>query len=91
MGFPKAAHDVFEFDTPSRRGGSRTSDVLLEITPISSNADVHTIVDRVQGQAGSILSSKLGYPASAVLEARLPGFCGHSVLGHALGGLPEHH
>ncbi len=68
MGFHEAARGIFEFEAPGRRGSTGPSDVLLEITSIASNSDVHTVVDRVQGRAGAILSSKLGYPASAVVQ-----------------------
>jgi anti-sigma regulatory factor (Ser/Thr protein kinase) len=68
MGFFEAARGVFDIDTVPRRTGSGRSDVLLEITSIASNADVHAVVDRVQGQAGMILSSKLDYPASAAVQ-----------------------
>ena len=68
MGFFREAQGIFEFDArvPKRPAGA--SDVLLEITPIRANADVHEVVDRVQTRAGAILSSKLGYPASAVVQ-----------------------
>lgn len=69
MKFHEAARDVFDLDVATRRGGSGgASDVLLEITPIVANADVHEVVDRVQDQAGQILSSKLGYPSTAVVQ-----------------------
>lgn len=68
MAFFEAARGVFEFDTPGRVGGSRPSDVLLEITPIAANVDVHEVVDRVQSKAGAILTSKLGYPSTAVVQ-----------------------
>jgi len=68
MGFFREAQGVFEFDDRVPRRGTGPSDVLLEITPVRANADVHTVVDRVQGRAGAILSSKLGYPASAVVQ-----------------------
>ena len=68
MGFFEAAHGVFDAEAPGRRVGGGRSDVLLEITSVASNADVHSVVDRVQGQAGMILSSKLGYPASAAVQ-----------------------
>lgn len=67
MGFHDQAHRVFEFETPGRRSASAPSDVLLEITAIDTNGDVHEIVDRVQTRAGAILTSRLGYPASAVI------------------------
>ena len=69
MAFFEAAKDVFELDAPARRvAGKGASDVLLEITPITANADVHEVVDRVQSKAGAILSSRLGYPATAVVQ-----------------------
>jgi len=68
MGFFEAAHGVLDFEAPARRASGGRSDVLLEITSVASNADVHAVVDRVQGQAGMILSSKLGYPASAAVQ-----------------------
>ena len=68
MGFFREAQGVFEFDDRAPKRGAGPSDVLLEITPIRANADVHEVVDRVQGRAGAILSSTLGYPTSAVVQ-----------------------
>ncbi|MDH3271900.1 MAG: hypothetical protein OEN56_11230 [Gemmatimonadota bacterium] len=68
MGFHEAAREVFEFDAPQRRASGGLSDVLLEITSVAANADVHAVIDRVQDQAGAILASKLGYPATAVVQ-----------------------
>ncbi len=67
MAFFEAARGVFDFDAPARRG-SGPSDVLLEITPVAANADVHEVVDRVQGKAGAILTAKLGYPPTSVVQ-----------------------
>jgi len=68
MRFFDEAAGVFELSVrPPRRGGG-PSDVLLEITRISANADVHAVVDRLQRGAGEILSSRLGYPASSVVQ-----------------------
>lgn len=68
MGFLIEGAKVFQMgDVPPRRA-ARDSDVLLEITPIAENHDVHAIVDRVQGRAGAILSNTLGYPTSAVVQ-----------------------
>jgi hypothetical protein len=68
MGFFEGAADVFECsDGPSRKSG-RESDVLLEITPITTNHDVHDVVDRVQRRAGAILSKTLHYPPTAVVQ-----------------------
>ena len=69
MGFFAAAEGVFELDgRPPRRGPATESDVLLEITPITTNSDVHGVVDRVQERAGQILSRTLRYPPSAVVQ-----------------------
>ncbi|HET9949504.1 MAG TPA: hypothetical protein VFQ22_11325, partial [Longimicrobiales bacterium] len=70
MGFFEAAEKVFELERPARRAPARrgASDVLLEITSISANADVHRVVDDVQARAGAILTSKLGYPGTAVVQ-----------------------
>jgi len=67
MAFHEAAQGVFDIDVPARRSGGGASDVLLEITRVATNADIHLVVDRVQGQAGAILSSKLGYSPAAVV------------------------
>jgi anti-sigma regulatory factor (Ser/Thr protein kinase) len=68
MGFFEAARGIYDFDAPPRRAAGGRSDVLLEIMSVSSNADVHEVVDRVQGQAGAILTSKLGYPGTAAVQ-----------------------
>ncbi len=68
MGFGEAAREHFEggWHLPSRPG--RASDVLLEITPVTRNQDVHEVVDHVQERAGAILSKTLRYPPSAVVQ-----------------------
>lgn len=68
MGFGEAAREVFDggWSLPSRGGGA--SDVLLEITPIAKNRDVHDLVEHVQARAGAILSKTLHYPSSAVVQ-----------------------
>ena len=69
MGLVAAAADVFDLDArPPRRVSAADSDVLLEITPITTNSDVHDVVDRVQGRAVQILSRTLRYPPSAVVQ-----------------------
>ena len=68
MGFFDQARSVYEFgDAVGRRGG-RTSDVLLEITPISENQHVHDVVDRVEKRAGAILTRTLDYPPTSVVK-----------------------
>ncbi|MCA9736828.1 MAG: hypothetical protein R3E98_06175 [Gemmatimonadota bacterium] len=69
MGFFAEAPAIFELTAaPPARRTARTSDVLLEITPIRQNEDVHAVVDRVQKRAGTILARTLGYPPSAVVQ-----------------------
>jgi len=53
---------------PSPRRSDRGSDVLLEITPVNTNSDVHEVVERVQTRAGRVLSKTLRYPAAAVVQ-----------------------
>jgi anti-sigma regulatory factor (Ser/Thr protein kinase) len=68
MGFFQEAQGVFDMPEKAGRRGAGKSDVLLEISKIAANADVHAVVDRVQRGAGEILSSRLGYPPSAVVQ-----------------------
>lgn len=70
MGFFEAAETdgAFEFSKPAPRRGAAASDVLLQITPISTNADIHEVVDRVQRTAGTILSQSLHLPVTAVVQ-----------------------
>lgn len=68
MGFYQAAADVFDIPGRQRRRDRGPSDVLLEITSVATNADVHDVVDRVQARAGAILSKTLRYPVSAVVQ-----------------------
>lgn len=69
MGFFQAAAAVFAPPLPApHRAPRNESPVLLEVTPIASHGDVHTVVDRVQSRAGAILSRTLGYPQSAVVQ-----------------------
>lgn len=69
MGFARAAAKIFSPPPRDhRRRPARSSDVLLEITPITTNSDVHEVVDRVQSRAGAILSRTLHYPAAAVVQ-----------------------
>ncbi len=69
VGFFAVADGIVELSGRyPRRSTTAQSDVLLEITPIATNTDVHQVVDRVQGRAGQILSRTLRYPASAVVQ-----------------------
>ncbi len=69
MGFASAASEVFQSTQATTGAASgRESDVLLEVTPVTRNADIHTVVDRVQSRAGTILSTRLRYPAASVVQ-----------------------
>jgi hypothetical protein len=68
MGFFEVGEGVFEMGSAPARKHAGPSDVLLEITPITTNHDVHDVVDRVQRRAGSILSKTLHYPPTAVVQ-----------------------
>ena len=68
MGFFQAAEGIFAAGTPFPRRSPGESDVLLEITPITTNSDVHDVVERVQKLAGAILSNTLGHPQSSVVQ-----------------------
>ena len=68
MGFFQAAQGVFAAGTSFPRRPQGPSDVLLEITPITKNSDVHDVVERIQEGAGAILSNTLGYPQTSVVQ-----------------------
>lgn len=68
MDFFAAAEGIFELTQRPPRRHSGDSDVLLQITPIATNTDVHEVVDRVQRTAGSILTQSLNFPLSAVVQ-----------------------
>src|SRR5690606_1666366 len=53
----------------SRRGNEPAgSDVLLEVTGVSSHADVHQVVDLVNARAIKILTSQLNYPVREAFQ-----------------------
>jgi hypothetical protein len=63
MAFFEHADPIFELAGPRPRARhDGTSDVLLEITPVNSHADVHTVVDLVNRRGLNILTSQLNYP-----------------------------
>ena len=68
MGFGEAAREVFDGGVPISRRTGGSSDVMLELTPIQQNQDVHEVVERVHDRAGSILSRTLRYPPTAVVQ-----------------------
>lgn len=84
MGFLTEARNAFgDLRGLTPRRGARPSDVLLEITPIAENRDVHELVERVQGRAGAILSRTLHYPPSAVVHFSV-------ILSEVCGNILEH-
>lgn len=68
MGFFHWATNTFRIESSPHRRFTGESEVLLEITPIATNQDVHAVVDRVQARAGAILSKTLHYPPTAVVQ-----------------------
>lgn len=62
MGFFRHAQEIFELHGGARKRGDSPSDVLLEITPVTSHMDVHRIVDRVNERALAILNRQLNIP-----------------------------
>jgi hypothetical protein len=59
MRFFDVAAEIFDLEVKPPRRPWSSSDVLLEVTPIHTNTDIH---------AGAILSRTLHYPASAVVQ-----------------------
>ena len=68
MGFFQAAEGIFAAGTSFPRRPVGSSDVLLEITSITKNSDVHDVVESIQKGAGAILSNTLGYPQTSVVQ-----------------------
>lgn len=68
MGFFQAAEGILELDQRPPRRTSGDTDVLLAITSIATNSDVHSVVDRVQRTAGTILTRTLDFPVTAVVQ-----------------------
>jgi hypothetical protein len=83
MGFFRSAEGIFDFDRPPPRRSESASDVLLEITSVATNSDVHAVVDRVQTRAGAILSRTLHYPPTAMVQFSV-------VLAEVCGNIIEH-
>ena len=62
MGFLRLADELFDVHgAPRPRKSAGSSSVLLEITPVNSHEDVHTVIDMVQERAGTILTERLNY------------------------------
>ncbi len=69
MRFHDRAEPIFEVHgttRPARADGS--DDVLLEITPVQSHADVHEVVHLVNDRGQSILTRQLHYPQSEAFQ-----------------------
>ncbi len=68
MGFYNRAAALYEMHGAPRKQAEGTSDVLLEITPVTSHVDVHQIVDRVNERALTILTRQLLYPLNEAFQ-----------------------
>jgi hypothetical protein len=68
MSFFKRASEIYEIHGGTRKSGRGASDVLLEITPVTSHVDVHQIVDRVNERALAILTRQLHYPLKEAFQ-----------------------
>jgi hypothetical protein len=69
MAFFEHAEGIFELHGSSRRSRvDGDSDVLLEITGISSHADVHAVVDLVNARGLAILTRQLHYPIQEAFQ-----------------------
>jgi hypothetical protein len=67
MSFFRHAESIYELHG-TRKRTSRASDVLLEITPVESHADIHQIVDAVNDRALAILTTQLDYPLKEAFQ-----------------------
>jgi hypothetical protein len=68
MSFFHHAASIFEVHGPTRKRAAGSSEVLLEITPVESHADVHQIVDAVNDRALAILTTQLDYPLKEAFQ-----------------------
>jgi hypothetical protein len=68
MAFFRRAAEVYEIHGGGRKPADGSSDVLLEITPVTSHEDVHRIVDRVNERALAILTRQLDYPLKEAFQ-----------------------
>lgn len=65
--FFRHADTVFELHGQVPRRPVGESSVLLEITPITQSGDVHSIIEKIQTKAGSILQGELHIDAKATM------------------------
>jgi hypothetical protein len=68
MSFFRRATEIYEIHGATRKQAEGESDVLLEITPVTSHVDVHRIVDRVNERALAILTRQLHYPLKEAFQ-----------------------
>lgn len=68
MGFAAATQGIFQDPVTPVRRRARASDVMLELTSVEQNEDVHEVVNRVHDRAGAILARTLRYPPAAVVQ-----------------------
>jgi len=69
MDFFRHAEEIYEVHgAPPNRPHAEASNVLLEITPVRSHEDVHSVIDHVEDRAGTILTEKLGYTPGASMH-----------------------
>lgn len=68
MSFFKQARGIYELHGGTRKRADGPSDVLLEITPVTSHMDVHQIVDRVNERALAILTRQLNIPLKEAFQ-----------------------
>ena len=89
MGFFHQAAGIFDGTVePRGRRPDGPSSVLLEITPVRSHEDIHTVIDEVNERAGTILSQRLGYSRaeSVMFSAVLSEVCQNIVEHAEVGG-----
>jgi anti-sigma regulatory factor (Ser/Thr protein kinase) len=67
-GFFRHAADLYELIGTVPRGRQNDPAVLLEVTPVSKSEDVHTVVDKVQQRAQTILVNELKLDATATMR-----------------------
>ena len=67
-GFFRHAADLYDIIGSVPRGRQNDPGVLLEVTPVNASEDVHTVVDKVQQRAQSILVNELKLDAAATMR-----------------------
>ena len=67
-GFFRHAADLYDLGGSVPRGRQNDPGVLLEVTPVNASEDVHTVVDKVQQRAQSILVNELKLDATATMR-----------------------